>query len=110
MRADMPWRFKSTARTLKKYISTSSEAYKHANTIHKMEKRTAGRVHGSSAGRIASLANQPEYLHLGLPAEHFLLAILRAGRVYGRDGSANSPQQHFADRLVEHSLVHCPVD
>src|SRR5687768_14915330 len=75
-----------------------------------MEKRTAGRVHCSSAGRIASLANRPEYLHLGLPTKYLLLAVLRARRVHGRDGSANSSQQHFADYFIEYPLVHCPVD
>src|SRR5687768_12753071 len=75
-----------------------------------MEKRAAGRVHCRGAGRTASLADRLESLPLGFPTKHFLLAVLRACRVYGRDGSANSPQQHFADYFIEYPLVHCPVD
>jgi hypothetical protein len=42
-----------------------------------MEKRTAGRVHCSSAGRIASLANRPELL---IP---LIIASLIFGTVIG---------------------------
>src|SRR6185503_9097719 len=84
--------------------------HRYDNAIHQMEKRVIRWVHCGGAGGAAAWAERPEYLHLGFPAKHFLLAILRTCRVLGGNRITDSPRQHSVDHSIEHPLVYCAID